>query len=184
MLNNIDNYREAFGMHKLAEKQHPENIYLEPRNGQVYFVRANSIGSDFGFPRLGIKKKYKWKKMNFTTDLPKRNPLVSYIVASAVRCEKFFPGQSKNGGPVYRMHAVILKCAKSPRKQTAAQAAAEAAELANQRLQGKGGHQNPQDDSGAPNQKELYICCHVRRVEMGDDADNDDSGGGRAANEN
>ena len=47
--------------------------------------------------------------MNFTTDLPKRNPLVSYIVASAVRCEKFFPGQSKTNGPVYRMHAVILK---------------------------------------------------------------------------
>jgi len=46
--------------------------------------------------------------MNFTTDLPKRNPLVSYIVASAVRCEKFFPGGSKNG-PVFRMHAVILK---------------------------------------------------------------------------
>jgi len=77
-------------------------------DGQVYFVRANSIGSDFGFPRLGIKKHYKWKKMNFTTDLPKRNPLVSYIVASAVRCEKFFPPGSK-GGPVYRMHAVILK---------------------------------------------------------------------------
>jgi len=74
----------------------------------VYFVRANSIGSDFGFPRLGIKKRYKWKKMNFTTDLPKRNPLVSYIVASAVRCEKFFPPGSK-GSPVYRMHAVILK---------------------------------------------------------------------------
>ena len=47
--------------------------------------------------------------MNFTTDLPKRNPLVSYIVASAVRCEKFFPGQNKAGAPVYRMHAVILK---------------------------------------------------------------------------
>jgi len=46
--------------------------------------------------------------MNFTTDLPKRNPLVSYIVASAVRCEKFFPGESKHG-PVYRMHAVIIK---------------------------------------------------------------------------
>ena len=46
--------------------------------------------------------------MNFTTDLPKRNPLVSYIVASAVRCEKFFPPGNK-GGPVYRMHAVILK---------------------------------------------------------------------------
>jgi hypothetical protein len=81
------------------------NLLLD---GQVYFVRANTIGSDFGFPRLGIKKRYKWKKMNFTTDLPKRNPLVSYIVASAVRCEKFFPGGSKNG-PVFRMHAVILK---------------------------------------------------------------------------
>ena len=31
------------------------------------------------------------KKMNFTTDLPKKNPLVTYIVASAVKCEKFFP---------------------------------------------------------------------------------------------
>lgn len=71
-------------------------------------MRANTIGSDFGFPRLGIKKRYKWKKMNFTTDLPKRNPLVSYIVASAVRCEKFFAPSSKPG-PVYRMHAVILK---------------------------------------------------------------------------
>lgn len=77
-------------------------------DGQVYFVRANTIGSDFGFPRLGIKKRYKWKKMNFTTDLPKRNPLVSYIVASAVRCEKFFPTGSKQG-PIFRMHAVILK---------------------------------------------------------------------------
>ena len=48
--------------------------------------------------------------MNFTTDLPKRNPLVSYIVASAVRCAKLFPNEtSKAGPPVYRMHAVILK---------------------------------------------------------------------------
>jgi hypothetical protein len=46
--------------------------------------------------------------MNFTTDLPKKDPLVSYIVASAVKCEKFFPG-SNSDGPVYRMHAVILK---------------------------------------------------------------------------
>ena len=54
--------------------------------------------------------------MNFTTDLPKRNPLVSYIVASAVRCEKFFPGQKQGAGPVYRMHAVILKTGKSMRQ--------------------------------------------------------------------
>ena len=48
--------------------------------------------------------------MNFTTDLPKKNPLVSYIVASAMRCEKFFPAKKQQGGglPVFRMHAVIL----------------------------------------------------------------------------
>ena len=108
MLYNLDSYVNTFGMEKLGEKLHPNNIYIEPHHGQVYFVRANTIGSDFGFPRLGIKKRYKWKKMNFTTDLPKRNPLVSYIVASAVRCEKLFPSNSKPG-PVYRMHAVILK---------------------------------------------------------------------------
>ena len=45
--------------------------------------------------------------MNFTTDLPKRRPYVTYIVASAVKCEKFFPN-SRNEGPSYRMHAVIL----------------------------------------------------------------------------
>lgn len=126
----------------MDEKQHPENIYTQPENGQVYFVRANTIGSDFGFPRLGIKKRYKWKKMNFTTDLPKRNPLVSYIVASAVRCEKFFPAGSKPG-PVYRMHAVILKL--------------------------KPGNppglvpENPFNKEKT--NKSLYICCHVRRVE-------------------
>jgi len=53
--------------------------------------------------------------MNFTTDLPKKDPLVSYIVASAVKCEKFFPG-SNDDGPVYRMHAVILK-KRDPRLQ-------------------------------------------------------------------
>ena len=26
----------------------------------LYFVKGNTIGSEFGFPRLGIKKKYKW----------------------------------------------------------------------------------------------------------------------------
>jgi hypothetical protein len=74
----------------------------------LYFVEGATIGSDFGFPRLGIRKRFKWKKMNFTTDLPKKDPLVSYIVASAVKCEKYFPG-SGDDGPVYRMHAVILK---------------------------------------------------------------------------
>jgi hypothetical protein len=47
------------------------------------------------------------KKMNFTTDLPKKDALVSYIVASAVKSEKYFPGCSEKG-PVFRMHAVML----------------------------------------------------------------------------
>ena len=80
---------------------HPETIYIDPHgkydiiivlDGLLYFVEGATIGSDFGFLRLGIRKRFKWKKMNFTTDLPKRDPLVSYIVASAVKCEKFFPG--------------------------------------------------------------------------------------------
>lgn len=120
-------------------------------DGQVYFVRANTIGSDFGFPRLGIKKRYKWKKMNFTTDLPKRNPLVSYIVASAVRCEKFFPGGSKNG-PVFRMHAVILKLRPG---QTPGMVP-----------------QNPFNGEKT-DRKPLYICCHVRKVEPNDEEADD-----------
>lgn len=50
--------------------------------------------------------------MNFTTDLPKKNPIVRYIVASAIKCEKFFPGSIKEG-PVFRMHAVILSSKQS-----------------------------------------------------------------------
>lgn len=87
--------------------------------------------------------------MNFTTDLPKRNPLVSYIVASAVRCEKFFPPGSK-AGPVYRMHAVILKLKPG---QTPGFVPA------NPFTQEKGEKRN------------LYICCHVRRVEPSDAED-------------
>jgi hypothetical protein len=55
--------------------------------------------------------------MNFKTDLPKREPLVSYIVASAVKCEKFFPG-SNDDGPVYRIHAVILNKKRSKTRFT------------------------------------------------------------------
>jgi hypothetical protein len=32
MLNNIDAYRATFGMPKLGEKQHPENIYVQPES--------------------------------------------------------------------------------------------------------------------------------------------------------
>lgn len=50
--------------------------------------------------------------MNFTTELPKKDPLVSYIVASAMKCAKFFPGSEM--GPVFRMHAAIVFQKKTP----------------------------------------------------------------------
>ncbi len=51
--------------------------------------------------------------MNFTTDLPKGRPLVSYIVASAIKCAKYFPKEA-NEGPCFRMHAVVLKDTRIP----------------------------------------------------------------------
>lgn len=84
--------------------------------------------------------------MNFTTDLPKRNPLVSYIVASAVKCEKFFPG-NKQIGPAFRMHAVILKSKSllaSPHQSS---------------------YLNPERIEDYPKSSQLFICCHVRKCD-------------------
>ncbi len=104
--------------------------------------------------------------MNFTTDLPKKDPIVSYIVASAVKCEKFFPGSSKEG-PVFRMHAVILT-----KKQSSSLSLNDA-------FGSKSGHSNSNGGFGvsrqnakhtgtskwAPAQNATkYILCHVRKV--------------------
>jgi len=35
MLYNLDNYSSVFGMQKLGEKTHPENIYVEPKSKQI-----------------------------------------------------------------------------------------------------------------------------------------------------
>ena len=52
---------------------------------------------EFGFPRANdIKKVFKWKKMNFTTDLPKQDPICSYLVATG-----------KVEDECYRMHVVV-----------------------------------------------------------------------------
>ena len=32
MLYNLDNYASVFGIRKMAEKQHPENIYIQPES--------------------------------------------------------------------------------------------------------------------------------------------------------
>lgn len=73
----------------------------------IYFVRGKGVGQDFGFPRMElVKKKYRWKKMNFTTDLPKRRPYVTYVVASAMRAHLI----EENENAEFRMHAVIPYC--------------------------------------------------------------------------
>ena len=52
---------------------------------------------EFGFPRSeDLRKVFKWKKMNFTTDLPKNDPLCSYLVATGRVDEE-----------CYRMHVVV-----------------------------------------------------------------------------
>lgn len=101
ILKNIDQYSSYFNMPKYGKKSHPMSIYLTPSNGFIYFLQGESIENDFGFPRVEIKKLYKWKKMNFTTDLPKKKPLVKYLVASATKVQE-------KGKPSFRMHVVTL----------------------------------------------------------------------------
>lgn len=84
-------------------------VYSTPTSGNIYFIENMHLRK-FGFPRLdGFEKKIKWKKMNFTTDLPKNNPQVKYLVAS---------GRLKN--TCYRMHVVAL-ASKYDRRHTLSQ---------------------------------------------------------------
>lgn len=64
----------------------------------------------FGFPRIPQKKKYCWKKMNFTTNLPKRNPEVIYIVASSYLAASI----SSEHSCEFRMHVAVLANGESP----------------------------------------------------------------------
>jgi len=66
-------------------------------------MHGNSLRS-FGFPRIERKKRYCWKKMNFFTNLPKRNPEVRYIVASSYLSSTLF----KESKEEYKMHVVVL----------------------------------------------------------------------------
>ena len=62
----------------------------------MYFIRDWHL-REFGFPRsCDLKKVFKWKKMNFTTDLPKQDPICSYLVATG-----------KVESECYRMHVVV-----------------------------------------------------------------------------
>lgn len=51
-------------------------------------MRGDSL-QRFGFPRIDRKKRYCWKKMNFITHLPKRDPEIKYIVASSYVAASF-----------------------------------------------------------------------------------------------
>jgi hypothetical protein len=73
-------------------------------DGIIYFVEGKGVGSEFGFPRVTTRKKFRWKKMNFTTELPKKDPQVTYVVASAVKSHRMDHSEH----PLYRMHAVVL----------------------------------------------------------------------------
>jgi hypothetical protein len=130
--------------------------------------RKSSNGTQYSLPFFSFSPITR-KKMNFTTDLPKKDPIVSYIVASAVKCEKFFPGCSKEG-PVYRMHAVILSQRQAPSKykkeqkhgnKSAPEMKGEEQNNMNSGVSNKrGGGSQAKGSSGQPN----YILCHVRKV--------------------
>ena len=119
ILLNADLYCDQCDFKKYPAKTHPKNIYLSPistciiRWSHILCQRTN-CWIRVWLPKITDEKAIQMvssllrKKMNFTTDLPKSCPIVSYIVASAVKCDKFFPGCEKEG-PCFRMHAVVLK---------------------------------------------------------------------------
>lgn len=96
ILNNYQMYCEKYGF-AVYTKNHDLHIYSKPKNGEMYFLEKLHL-RQFGFPRIdNFDKKIKWKKMNFTTNLPKIDPQVKYLVASG-----------KLGSQCFRMHVVVL----------------------------------------------------------------------------
>jgi hypothetical protein len=92
-------YSHLIKMFGLKDNDHQEEIYHQPRYGQFYFIKNMHL-QFFGFPRRnqeassevgyqnGVSipnskyKKFKWKKTNFKTCLPKHNPVVIYVTAN------------------------------------------------------------------------------------------------------
>ncbi len=68
ILMNAEQYASTFAFEKFPPKTHPPSTYTGPEgtspvcivDGLIYFVEGLSVGSEFGFPRVGIKKLYKW----------------------------------------------------------------------------------------------------------------------------
>ena len=93
MLRRAQAYSDSYALPILT--QHPHSVYSAPSHGLVYYLSRHTL-RDLGFPRIkGLHKRYKWKKMNFITAIPKHKPLVHYVVATA-----------RLGSVCYRMHIV------------------------------------------------------------------------------
>lgn len=93
MIQHYKDYSEVFCLE--VASLHPCSIYSSPSHGLVYYLRQQTL-RDLGFPRVkGLRKSFKWKKMNFLTPLPKQQPLVHYLVATG-----------RLGTICYRMHVV------------------------------------------------------------------------------
>jgi hypothetical protein len=107
ILTHVDSYCSIFGFSQYPKKLHPLDIYSSPSNGLIYFLEGSNIDLDFGFPRVEAKKTYKWKKMSFTSELPKKKPLIRYLVASASKL-------NEKTRPSFRMHAVSLHTSSEP----------------------------------------------------------------------
>ncbi|KAL4473974.1 hypothetical protein ABPG72_000336 [Tetrahymena utriculariae] len=160
MLEKIEEYCKQYNLQKFGKKTHPEDIYRAPQNGLIYFVEGNCVGSEFGFPRVPFRKQYRWKKMNFTTDLPKKRPQVTYIVASSVKCQKSQGNDkskqdnNKKEQDVYRMHAVILY-KNSQTKQ--------------QQQQTDDVDNNNNCAQANNSESKQYILCHIRKMDINDE---------------
>lgn len=95
LIKNFKTYELTKGYQVL--KDHPNSIYTCPTHGMLYFLQGYTL-KNLGFPRVkGLRKRFKWKKMNFVTPLPKQKPKVHYLVATG-RLNSF----------CYRMHIVYL----------------------------------------------------------------------------
>ncbi|EAS05042.2 hypothetical protein TTHERM_00840110 (macronuclear) [Tetrahymena thermophila SB210] len=164
MLEKIEEYCKQYNLQKFGKKTHPEDIYRAPQNGLIYFVEGNCVGSEFGFPRVPFRKQYRWKKMNFTTDLPKKRPQVTYIVASSVKCQKSQGNDkskqdsNKKEQDVYRMHAVILYKNSQAKQQT------DDANNNNNNSTGANNSSSPKNS-----ESKQYILCHIRKMDINDE---------------
>lgn len=107
IMDNINSYTiyDNLGVSANGTPLQPHFIYTEPKEC-IFFLKCSSLTgrNSFAFPQeTGLEKKYVWKKMGFTTDIPIEAPLVRYVTAS---CYKKGDKKVKSNG-LFKMHACI-----------------------------------------------------------------------------